>query len=199
MAWPPSMPSSDASRPRLKLALDVVGGERQRQAVGIARDHPAGDVELLQLHLGVPAVLDLAGDVDRPELRADLALRRAGQIGVPGRRGAEVVGRHVARSLRRLADRPGQVVVPVDQRGRAEQLAGVLERGDRSDCAAAGAGIRTSRSGEGEGGRELAELRRATSIGAPLTLLTLLALRARPICTSSGRTTNSGQIVRSYS
>ena len=61
-------------RPRLKLALDVVGGERQRQPVGITGDHPPGDVELLQLHPGVAAVLDLSRDVDRPELRRHLAL-----------------------------------------------------------------------------------------------------------------------------
>ena len=84
MAWPPSMPSSDATLPPLEAALDVVGGQRQRQAVGVARDHPPGDVELLQLHLGIPAVLDLARDVDRPELGPHLALGQPGQVGVPG-------------------------------------------------------------------------------------------------------------------
>ena len=114
----------------LEAALDVVGGERQRQPVGIARDHPPGDVELLQLHPGVAAVLHLAGDVDRPELgrRPVPAASRARSVCL-GVGCAEVVGRHVARVALGAPDLPRQVVVAVDQRRGPEQRAGVGERG----------------------------------------------------------------------
>ena len=112
----------------LEAALDVVGGQGQRQAVGVARDHPASDVELLQLHLGIPAVLDLARDVDRPELGPHLALGQPGQVGVPFGWLPEVVGGHVAGSILALADLPGQIVVPVDQGSGAQELLGVLQR-----------------------------------------------------------------------
>ena len=129
MAWPPSMPSSEASRPRLHAALDVVRRERQREPVRVARDHPAGDVELLELHPRVAAVLHLAVDVDRPELRADLSPLEPREIGVLGRRRAEIVGGHVARVALGAADLPRQVVVAVDERRGPQQRAGMGERG----------------------------------------------------------------------
>ena len=57
MAWPPSMPEQRGEPSLLERALDVVGGEREREPVGIARDHPARDVDLLELHPRVAAVL----------------------------------------------------------------------------------------------------------------------------------------------
>ena len=145
MAWPPSMPRSEASRPRLHAALDVVRRERQREPVGVAGDHPAGDVELLELHPRVAAVLHLAVDVDRPELGADLPCLEPREIGVLGRRRAEVVGGHVARVPSARADLPRQVVVAVDERRRPQQRAGVRERGDPAGLR--GGGMRASPGG----------------------------------------------------
>ena len=45
---PPSMPMSDAILPWRCDPLDVVGRERQRERVRIARDHPVDDVDLLE-------------------------------------------------------------------------------------------------------------------------------------------------------
>ena len=123
------MPRSDAIRAPLEAALDVVGGQRQRQPVGIPRDHPPGDVELLQLHPGVAAVLDLAGDVDRPELRPHLPLRQPVEIGVPAvsGRGGRRPPRRAAPSLdSRIAQ--GRSLCPSISGVEREQLSGVLQR-----------------------------------------------------------------------
>ena len=173
------------------VALDVVRRERQREAVGVPRDHPPGDVELLELHPRVAAVLHLAVDVDRPELGADLALGQTLEVGMLGRARAEVVRGHVARMSRGAADLPRQVVVAVDQRRGAEQRASVRERGVRRGRLRGGGSGHGDESGEEEKGRDS---RRATGSRARRH-----ALAARPSWTSSGRVMNSGQIVRSYS
>ena len=115
--------------PPFPSALDVIRRQREREPVRVPGDHPAGDVELLQLHPRVAAVLHLAIDIDRPELRADLALSQALEIGVLRRAGSQVVGGHIARVAGGASDLPRQVVVSVDQRRGPEERAGARERG----------------------------------------------------------------------
>ena len=40
-----------------------------------------------------------------------------------------IIERHVTRSFLALPDRPGEIIVSVNQRGRAQNLPGALERG----------------------------------------------------------------------
>ena len=110
-----------------EAALDVFGGQRQRQAVGVTRHDAPGDVELLQLHLGKATVLDLTRDIDGPELGPHLALGQPGQIGVPFGCLPQVVVQHVPGSILALPDLPGQVVMSVDQGSGAQELLGPLQ------------------------------------------------------------------------
>src|SRR6185436_15745570 len=84
--------------------------------------HPARDVELLELHPGEPAVLDLPRDVDGPELRSDPTFGEAREIGHSFARSTQVIRRNVAGSTFGGPDFPGKVVVPVDQYGLLKQL-----------------------------------------------------------------------------
>ena len=106
----------------LLRVYDVVGGEGEHQTIGIAGNHPARDVELLELHPGKPAVLDLPGDIDGPELCSDPTLGEAREIGHPFARSTEVIRRNVAGSAFGGSDFPGEVVMPVDQYGLLEQF-----------------------------------------------------------------------------
>jgi hypothetical protein len=112
----------------LELARDVVRGQREAQMVGIARDHPAGDVELLELDAGIAAVLHLPVDVDRPELRPQLAGLHPSEVGMLRRRLTDIVRGHVQRMIGGATDLPGQIVVPVDQRRGPEQRTSVGQR-----------------------------------------------------------------------
>ena len=76
--WPPSMPISDAILPFLKIALDVVGRERQLERLGILAHHAMDDVDLLERGGDGRLALQLGRHVDRPELPADAAGRRRG-------------------------------------------------------------------------------------------------------------------------
>ncbi len=99
--------------------LHVGGGQRELQGRRIGRDHPAGQVDLLE-HRGDGGVpRDRGRHEDRPELGAHPARREPGQVGV----GARDRFGQVYRSGP-SAQRPGQVVVPVDQREPAQQVPG---------------------------------------------------------------------------
>ena len=79
---------------------------------------------LLELNARVPRILDLAGNVDRPELRADHALLEPSEIRVPRHLLPQVVRLHVVRCRGRFPDCPGEIVVSVDQRRRAQHASG---------------------------------------------------------------------------
>jgi hypothetical protein len=113
--------------PLLEVVADVVGAQRQREPIGILRDDPPGDVDLLQLNPGVARVTILARRVHRPELRADHSTLQAIEIRVPGRVLAYVVRIDVSPGDGIFADAPGKVVVPVDQRRFAQDPLGSRE------------------------------------------------------------------------
>ena len=104
-----------ADLPRLEAGLDLVGGERPLE-LGILRDHAARDVDLLELHAGVAwlarhvairlvrRIARLAGDVDGPELRADVACFQAREIGHARRSLVQIVRVHVVRMRRCLRE-----------------------------------------------------------------------------------------------
>ena len=103
MAWPPSMPSSEAMRPAVTRVLDVVGRERERKRIRVALDHPQRDVDLLELGAREAALADVgrARDVHRPELAADAARAQARDVGVAGGVLPEVEGRRRRAAARR--------------------------------------------------------------------------------------------------
>jgi hypothetical protein len=119
---------------RLEDTLDVAGGERQLQGVGVPPHHLVHDVDLLEgcAHGG------LAGEgsrhVDGPELPADAAGAQPREVGVQRRlRLPHVELREIPPAL--LAHRPGIVVVPVDERRLPVNGAGALEwSGLRADA-----------------------------------------------------------------
>ena len=109
--------------------LDPVRGGDELEIIRIRRDHPPGDVELLQLYAGEARVLDVTGEIDRPELPAEMPGAHPGDVGHPAHAAADVVGRDVAGMGRVGSDLPGKIVVAVDERGPGEELVGVPEGG----------------------------------------------------------------------
>ncbi len=200
------MPSSDAMC-FCRLARTISSArEREGQALGIAGDHPPGDVELLELYPGVAAVAVLARDVDRPELGAHLARGEPREVGLPLGRAAQVVGDHIPRRIPGRADLPWQVVVAVDENGAGEQPPRVGERRV--------GGLRLQGQGEDEKGEQQAVRSAASQSPRPRRRLSHHGIfsgklsattrtphappclpRVLPICTSSGCSRNSGQIV----
>ena len=126
---------------------DVGRGGRQRERVGIARDQPARDVDLLELRAR-EAAGRLARRVHGPEHGADAAGAQARDVGLPAFRRllADVVGVDVARCVLELADGPGQVVVAVEQDRFREHFFRVIERG----VGVSGEGQRASRTAASE-------------------------------------------------
>ena len=103
--------------------LDLVGGAREGQPVGIRRDHAVHAVDLLERGRDGGVALQRARHEDRPELPADAALLEAGEVGLRRRhRPRDVERLEVVAGL--LPRRPRQVVVTVDQRVPGEQGAG---------------------------------------------------------------------------
>ena len=116
--------------------IHVVRGQRELEGPGVTRDHPAGQVDLLE-HDGDGALPGQRGrHVDRPELGAHPARREPGQVsmGAGDRRGQVYLGRVVAGrfastsqpDLARVpagsyAQRPRQVVMPIYQREPPQQ------------------------------------------------------------------------------
>ena len=135
-----------AARPpgRPRSPLHVVRGQRELQRLRVARDHPAGQVDLLE-HRGDRAVAGRAVPGRRPTrtgaptppatsrgmsvCRPATGAARSTAVGSPGRWSRHFAGTRApgprpavsgpARSPGRR-DRPRQVVVPVDQREPAE-------------------------------------------------------------------------------
>jgi hypothetical protein len=116
----------DASR--AQGALHVVCGQAPGQ-LGVARDHLARDVDLLELEARVVLVLRLPGRVDGPELAAHVARLEAREVGGARRVPSDVVGGDVAGGLLVLADGPGQVVVAVDHGMGGEHAQGARHGG----------------------------------------------------------------------
>ena len=93
-------------------------------------DEAADDVDLLQRHLDRARPGDVGGNVDRPELAADMAGAQPLEVGLerPGERTA--VERHLLyRAGEPLAQLPGEVVVAVDDGGGGEDALGTRQRG----------------------------------------------------------------------
>ena len=93
---------------------------------------------------------DLARHVDRPELPADAARPEPGDVRLAGGLLPQVVRRDVARRRLRHADRPRQVVVPVDQDVSLEEVSRVGE-GRIVGGAGRGDGREHDREDEGDG------------------------------------------------
>ena len=137
IACPPSRPSSEPILPVLKLDLTAADVSVHWSSGYFAIDAPR-DVDLLELHARVSglarhvavrfvcAVAGLAGDVDRPELRADVALFESREVGHARRPLPQIVGVHVVRMDAVLANAPGQIVVAVHDRRRAQHLQGAF-------------------------------------------------------------------------
>jgi hypothetical protein len=113
--------------PTLEAAFDIIRRQCQLQPVRVTRNDTARDVELLQLHLGEAAVLDLAREIDGPELSTHKPFLQPVEISVAFRGFAQVVPRHIPRRILALPDRPGKIVVPVYERRRAQELLGPLQ------------------------------------------------------------------------
>jgi hypothetical protein len=114
----------DLARP--ERIVDVGGGQREPEPGGVVLDHPVHEVDLLEHggHSGVAR--QLGRDVDRPELAADAALDQPRYVGVGVRQPPGQVGRGQVGAVA-VAELPGQVVVPVDEREAAEHRAGQRE------------------------------------------------------------------------
>ena len=123
--------------------LDIGRGERQRHVIRIAGDQPLGDVDLLDRRLHGVRLFKAGRHIDRPPLRADLALPQPGEIGV------HLVHRPVL-AVERIVEieafehvveaapqRPGHVVVAIPHRRRLQRCCGDLFRrlrqGGRAD------------------------------------------------------------------
>jgi hypothetical protein len=109
------------------------GTRRERPLqLRVFRDHAPRDVDLLELHACVARraahgtlrfvgrVVALTGDVDRPELAADVSGFEPSQIGHARRALAEVIRLDVARVQRVFANAPRQIVVPVHNGGGSQ-------------------------------------------------------------------------------
>ena len=127
MAWPPSMPRNDATLPCAKSLRMSRCARREREALGILRDDAARDVDLLELHARVAGILDLTGNVDGPELRADHPLLHAREVRVAGCRRAQIVRFDIARRASCPRECATEIVVAIDQRRRAQDALGALE------------------------------------------------------------------------
>ena len=123
MECPPSTPISDAILPA-RDPLDVVRRAGHFEHVRIPRDHRLDDCDLLERGLQRLAFNPGAGwHIDRPELRLDTALAQPRDIGVQGWAGCRDV-QLLERRRTVLAQRPGQIVVPIDEHGRVVNLLG---------------------------------------------------------------------------
>ena len=138
---------------RSMRAAHVGRGARQRKGLGVTRDDRLHEVDLLQRLFDLLLARQIGRDIDRPELPAELAAPQPRDIGVIG----------LALDLREIAevDRPafvalavaqrlGPVVMPVDQRGGAEDTGDargiILRRGrDRQQRDAQSGGQRRNR------------------------------------------------------
>ena len=121
MLWPPSMPAIDAIRPLADGALDVRDGTGQGQVGRVPGEEPVEAVELLERRGDGLVPGQVGRHVDGPELSADAAGTQPRQVGVQRWAGdgdvdpVQVVGRLEPQL-------PEQVVVPVDERRRPQQV-----------------------------------------------------------------------------
>ena len=107
-------------------ALDLVGGRRKGERLGICRHEARDDVELLDGH---PEGLELGQGrrhPDRPELAPDATLAQARDVGVETVDVAAQVDARGPQAADPLAKRDRQVVVAVDQRRIPQDRAGAL-------------------------------------------------------------------------
>ena len=128
--------------------LDIIGGQRELQRIGIARDQPLGHVDLLDGGLHRFGFGQVGADIDRPPLRPDLAQAQPREIRMHRfaaiARGIERIAEieaidHIAQPGTQL---DGYVVVPVPDRRRFERGSG----------GAFGLVLRQRRGSEGESG-----------------------------------------------
>ncbi len=107
--------------------LRVLRAQGEFELAWVAPDHPPHQVDLLQGGGHGRLTGQRRGHVHRPELGADPARGQPRQVGLgEADRLAQV--RAVQAGAPRFAQRPGQVIVPIDQGHLAEQLARPLVR-----------------------------------------------------------------------
>ena len=119
---PPALnPQHRADPPRLVGRLHLVGAAGEAQGAGVGGDDAMGGVDLLDRGANGFVAHRRAADIDRPELPADAACAKPRHIGHQRRLPA------VGPTLEALdlvaevaAQRPGKVIMPVDQRGALE-------------------------------------------------------------------------------
>jgi hypothetical protein len=115
----------DPAAPLNPLDLFRRAGELERGR--ILRHEPMDDVDLLERGGGCISALPRRGDVDRPELPADAACPKAGDVGHEGWLGAqEIQGRRIATGF--LPQGMRQVVVAVEDRRLAQQPPRAVEQ-----------------------------------------------------------------------
>jgi len=123
---------------RLHRLFELGRTGREHQVVRIALDEALHHVDLFQRLLHRLRLIAVRRDIDRPELRADMALAQPDQVGVHrnavgGRGVAGVVEiEAVDHIVGALAQRPGHVIMPVEDRRLLERgLGHCLGRGLR--------------------------------------------------------------------
>ena len=110
----------------LEDALDVIGGQRQLECLGVLAHHAVDDVDLLERRRHGRRII--CRDVDRPELTADAARTQAGDVGHDrGLRFGDVELVQIAPGI--LSERPRVVVVPVDEWHLLLQLPRARQKG----------------------------------------------------------------------
>jgi hypothetical protein len=103
----------------LEDALDVVHGECQLERLRVLAHHAVHDVDLLERRRHGRRII--CRDVDRPELSADTACPEPRDVGHDRRLGpGDVELVQIAPGI--LSERPGVIVVPVDERHLPVQL-----------------------------------------------------------------------------
>ena len=107
---------------------DISGGRRKRKGLRVPFDHPARNVDLLQLDSCIARVLDFARNEHGPELCADMTAAQALEIGVAAGTLAQVIGVDVSGRPLVFANHPREIVVSVDQRRCRENSPGANQR-----------------------------------------------------------------------
>jgi hypothetical protein len=112
----------------LESPFHLVGGQRELERIGIPADHLMNGVDLFERGRHRALTRELDRHINRPELAADSAGPQARDVGHDRwLRLCDVELLEVP--LRLFPERPGVVVVTIDERRLLEQPAGTFEQG----------------------------------------------------------------------
>ena len=131
--WPPSAPISEASLPAAVIRSHIVGGQRELQRVRVARDQLADQVDLLKRGRDGASPCSSAGTYTDQNWAPTPPLASRGRSVWVKSTGA-AISVLAGSSAAGLAQRPGQVVVPVDQREPVKQRSRRREPGGLAIC-----------------------------------------------------------------